>query len=237
MRTALISMLSVACAATAGLALPALPLGGIDFSYEGYSWETDEFGGYPPAYGPGVAGNILNAIGNTIKILDGTGVVELYDPENEGAEVTFLLSGLVSQGATGGGGIWETDYVGGTLEMYFDETPDYDPATGPGTYSGVSDGVLWVQANVVNFHTSYDSVEETGSYIGTFEVTGGAGLGCFDDLWTWGASSASGVPCGWTYTHKLRGDLMGQCIPEPGTMIMLGSALVGVVGMLRRRIG
>jgi len=226
-------VLGIAALCVPALALPILPLGTIDVSYQGYSWELGPTGAYPPSLGQ--AGNVLHAIGQVIKILDGT-AVEIYDPEDEGAEMTFYLHGLVSQGATSGAkDAWLTDYLGGSLEVYFDDTPDYDPATGHDNYSGVTDGLLWLSADVLTFSTQFDDVLGQGSFTGTFQVTGGIAANCLTDVWTWGASTTGDVPAGWTYMHSIVGDLYGECIPEPGTFVLLGSGLLGLVGVAGRR--
>lgn len=230
------TILAAAALCTAAGALPVLPAGGVDLNYEGYSWETDANGGYPPAGGPGVAGNVLYSIGQVIEILDETGTYTLYEPSDDGAEMTYLLSGLVSQGAVPlGPTTWRTDYVGGTFDIYFDDTPDYQPATGPGTYGGVTDGTLWLSASVVSFFTIFDGASQTGSFYGAFQITGGAGAPYFaPGIWTWGGSTSLAVPPGWTYMQRVKGDAWGEVVPEPSTLLMLGSALLGVLGVVRK---
>jgi len=222
-------LLMTAALCAPSFALPSLPLGDVDLNYQGYSWEVYSGGG------PGQAGNVLYAIGEVVKILDGVGT-EIYDPVDEGAEMTFSLAGLVSQGAASAGpDLWHTEYVGGTVEVYFDATPDYNAATGPGSYTGVTDGLLWLSADVVSFCTDFDSAGGIGSFLGTFQTTGGLAACCFSDLWTWGGSSSTTVPDGWTYHHTIIGDLNGTCIPEPGTCLLVGTGLIGLIGIARRR--
>jgi len=229
--------ISMSLAATAAVGLPMLPSTDISFLYEGYSWETDALGGYPPAGGAGQAGNVLNGIGEVLAIRDDTGSYTVYDPDDDGAEMTFNLYGLVSQGVVvKGPDLVRTDYVGGAFDIYLDYTPDYSPATGPGTYSGVTDGTVVLACQVQSFYTLYNTALGIGSFAGTFQVVGGeAASELAGEVITWGGSSEAAVPEGWTYMHRIKGIADGEIIPEPSTMAMLGAGLAAVAGLVRRR--
>ena len=236
-KLAIIAAVTAFCTVASALPMPTLPAGDLDMKYEGFSWETDALGGHPPAGGPGVAGNVLFAVGQILKILDAPGVTTLYDPADFGAEMTFHLHDMVSQGAAPYGPTsWRTEYVGGAFDIYFDAPANYQPDTGPGSYSGVTDGLLWMSASAVSFTTVFNSATQVGFFSGTFQVTGGAAAALFPGgLVTIGAQTSLAVPAGWTYDHRVKGDMRGKAVPEPGSLILLTSALVGVACLRRAR--
>jgi len=231
-------IVAIAVATTAASALP-MPYSA-DLRFEGYSWETDANGGHPPSGGPGVAGNLLYGIGNALKVLDDQGT-PIYDPADFGMEVTFYLHGLVSQGAIAyGPSSWRTNYVGGSVDVYGDNSPDYAPATGPTSYSGVTDGDLWLSADVVSFYTVYNTDTQVGFFGGTFQPTGGDMAPLVSgELTLIGASTGlpAAMPPAWTYDHRIKGDVRGEMIPEPGTALLVAVGLMGsaYMGAWRKR--
>jgi len=235
----LTTIAAIAALSTAALAvdLPVLPLGDIDMKYEGFSWETDTNGGHPPAGGPGVAGNVLYSVGQVLKIMDAAGVNTLYDPADYGAEMTYYLHDMVSLGAAPYGPTsWQTYYTDGSFDIYFDAPPNFQAATGPTTYSGVTDGLLWLSADAVSFMTVFNPSTGVGFFNGTFQVTGGAAQGIIPGaLVTIGASTDMAMPPGWTYDHRIKGDMRGTAVPEPASFTLLAIALAGVLRTRRIR--
>lgn len=141
--------------------------------HQGYAWES---GGFPTS----VAGDSLHMVG-VITSLDSRFNV---DPSN--AAVTFWTTDLVSAGQVDlGGGIVSIAYSGGTLEVWFDPTPDHDyginpaNATSPSTFR---DGTLLLGGTLHDFYLYFDTVTGVGAYEAQCDFDSGIGLAALNQF-------------------------------------------------------
>jgi hypothetical protein len=169
---------------TALLAAPALAQTSTpSLDYLGFGWES---GGLPPS--------------NPGDVLEITGTVGQLDPifgiDLGSTELSFRISGLVSTGEVPlGGGITLISYVGGTLEMYLDSTPDADwgvlppNAVSPSTFT---DGTLYFSGSFTDF-SLFRTAAGDGSYEGHLDGLGGDMIGavCSNCAYTWGGAFTS----------------------------------------------
>lgn len=95
-----------------------------------------------------------------------------------GAEVTIVLSGLISTGSIDIGGTTVIGYILGTLSMYEDPSNDADWGTNPpnGTApSSFTNGDLLFQGAFTNF-TLFITGDGIGAFEGSLDATGGSAL-------------------------------------------------------------
>jgi hypothetical protein len=134
--------------------------------YQGYSWETGGF----PASNPGDVMNIV-------------GVVDQIDPlfniSLAGTEVTFYVTGLVSQGQVVNGDVISVSYSGGTIELWDDPSKDHDYGSNPPNASAPPsfvNGTLFLGGTFDNFFLYYDTASGAGAFEGQVSFTSGSGL-------------------------------------------------------------
>ncbi|MFA5261193.1 MAG: PEP-CTERM sorting domain-containing protein [Candidatus Omnitrophota bacterium] len=201
-----------------------------------------------------------------------------YDGK-DGEELTGILYGVDDDNWVVDAGGITYQSVGGIIDVYLDDTPDFDPTLGPNartsdsTYPTVSDGELFLRLALVpgikygdgdtaNDHITYqnelDSTTSPFTGHGSFYlvVIGGSGAGLFDsntwelvsdngvvsyaDFWaefdstTEGAAAiVAGTDNEWLSLSE--DPIKGKAVPEPMSMLLLGSGLLGLVGLRRKQ--
>jgi len=141
--------------------------------YLGFSWET---GGFPPSD----MGDVMNVVG----------VVDAIDPIfgitlGSGTEVTFHISGLVSNGGILSSGVLTVSYSNGDFDLYEDTTPDHDYGTNPPNGTAPStfvDGSLLLGGHFSSFFLYLDTSTGAGVYEGYLTFDAGSGLGTINQL-------------------------------------------------------
>jgi len=161
MKKLLLVMALVALATGVARAQNAL----IDF--QGYSYET---GGFPSSN----SGDILSIVGVVDDLDSRFGINLLLE------EVTVYATGLTSTGEVSGGpGIVQVAYNGGTLEMYRDPSKDHDYGTNPPNATAPStfvNGSLFLGGTLNSFFLYYDTATQSGAYEANVTFTSGSGL-------------------------------------------------------------
>ncbi len=125
---------------------------------------------------------------------------------NEGADITTVFNGSINQA-------WA---FGDTLHITLSTPFTYNPANG-----NLLMDVIGTNSNAA-FGNTYFDVNSTGGYFSRVYCSGG--VDCGD-------SGVVNVGYG-----LVTGFSTGTTTPEPSTLLMLGSGLLGVIGVVRRRI-
>jgi hypothetical protein len=149
----------------------------------------------------------------------------VYDQANN--EYTFVMTGLVSISRQVVGPFIIVDYSPGVFNAYedsktlgtgFDYGVNPPNATAPSSFN---DGTLYLSGPVTNFRLVFNTVDNSGSYEGVFNATGGSQLANIPPGnragWTFAGitSNALNIPAG--YAHQVDGQIiLEQVVPaEP----------------------
>lgn len=142
-----------------------------DWAPESYGWETD----YDLATHLSANGSQLTVVG----VID-----QFYDPfldlDPATTEYSFIFSGLVSAGSIDFGGIVQTNYAGGTFEIYADPAMNADFGVNPPNTASpatFTDGDLILEGFLSNFTIMMFAGPGgwSGTYSADFEFTGPVG--------------------------------------------------------------
>ena len=166
--------------------------------------------------------------------------------------LTFLTSGANNTGQTLGytsgsaniGSFTMTDNYIGLTQLFVDGNPVAIPAVnyfggGPQTFGP---GITWSSTNVFNQGGSVFGLTGVYSFAANGKWDGGLGpmIGLNDSFDIWGVSDtmtfsfASPVTSFSAFFNYVPGSYTPT--PEPGTLVMLGSGVIGLAGVLRRKI-
>jgi hypothetical protein len=195
----------------------------------------------------------------------------LWFDGKDGEELTGIFYGLDDDAWTVDANGLNVQSIGGIIDVYLDNTPDFDPTGGPGartgasTYPTVTDGELFLRLALVpgikygdgdttNDHITYDNDLDsttspfTGDGAFYLVVIGGSAASMFDsdahqlvsdsgvisyaDFFGQFDTTAPGR-YGWLATSE--DPISGRAVPEPTSMLLLGSGLFGLAGLRRKK--
>lgn len=227
----------------------------IPINVGGVVWDPDQSLAFPDLADFVANGTILeNGAVNPGDIVNGRGQVTHVNSINTnqgsfcpGCELTFTFSmelvsfvGVPNPAPVGGinGDFTFKDLV---ISFFVDHSPNFN-----GTAASAADGVLWLQLvlNPSNFltgtGTALGSGSDQGTGSGVLDAVAGLAFGNFNTN-TQAAGGDLTLTSSFQPTRGAPGllngtfDLVGNSIPEPSALAILGLGLLGVAGASRRR--
>jgi hypothetical protein len=139
-------------------------------------------------------------------------------------EYTYVISGLLSVNRQIVGPFIIVDYSAGNLSVYEDDRGtgtafDYGTnppnATAPSTFN---DGTLYLSGPVTNFRFVFNTADNSGSFEGEFEATGGSQLANIPagdrKGWTFAGATSNALDIPEGYAHQIDGQvILEQVVP------------------------
>jgi len=191
--------------------------------------------------------NMEQFINTTSGELTGFGIITAMNGTSDfcpGCELTFQFSGFMPTGGDVIPGLGQTvNYMGGIVNVYVGAAEIANPAD----YNSLSsantgNGTLWLSlANHGTFlGTNFMNTQLSG--LGLLDVTGGLAASNFDTN-TQADGADIGLTTSLSYKHTAgsltdlsgTGNFVGNSIPEPGTIALLGLGLLGAAFTRRRK--
>jgi hypothetical protein len=216
-----LTALGVAALSSAAGALPMI------LDYTGFTWNQ-------------TVGTSLTF--NSVGVVDGM-TSGIGDPSQV---YTYCLSGLtLSRVQNLGNGMILRSYAGGDFRV-FESTSALDRGytygvnpPNPLAPASFTDGNFWLGGNMSGFSLLVDTQHGLGSFSANGVYYGGAFYSKLQNnhLFTFSGltkAGSAGVPRGYEYRTDGQLDADVAPVPEPGTIVMLGSGLLGL-GFVRRR--
>jgi hypothetical protein len=190
---------------------------------------------------------------------------DLWTPGSSGESIEGMVYGLSDDIVNiGAGGTGTIENIGGKIVLYLQSGQDVgnlDPSVGPQLnpanpnnnenwvptdYWNATDGQLFLQADFVGGIDPYNSAitylqhidvtnPATGHGAGNINVTGGAYQHLFapDMLLASNYIAGGQGDYGWAFTSY--DPVQGRAVPEPASMLLLGSGLFGLIGLRKKR--